>query len=282
MKKYLFLIFIVCFTSLQSEITFEKYMNWRYSPHSFKHSKLCKYSFNKNSFLTAKDLPKEKQIPKIIHQIWLGSPLPKQYYELIKTIKEKNPKWKYILWTDDNIHSLNLINLDKYETATNYGMKSDILRYEILSQYGGVYLDIDFIALKSFDALTTTASFFAGVISDGAILNGLIGSVPDHPILLDCIEEISKTELNPNRLNDFNYIMSKTGPGLLTRKIAALKRRELDNVAIYPEYFFYPIHHLERHTLSQQNKFKRILKRLKEENISFTLHCWETSWQKKY
>ena len=37
---------------------------------------------------------------------------------------------------------------DVFERAINPGMKSDIFRYEILKQIGGLYVDTDFECLK--------------------------------------------------------------------------------------------------------------------------------------
>jgi hypothetical protein len=53
-------------------------------------------------------------------------------------------------------------NKDAFSGATNYGEKSDILRYEILSQFGGIYVDCDFECLKPFDDLLSCA-FFTGL-----------------------------------------------------------------------------------------------------------------------
>ena len=40
--------------------------------------------------------------------------------------------------------SLTLKNQKAYSMAKNWGMKSDILRYEILQKFGGVYIDTDY------------------------------------------------------------------------------------------------------------------------------------------
>ena len=44
---------------------------------------------------------------------------------------------------------------DMLDTSTNWAMKSDILRLEILYKYGGIYVDIDSVALRSFGNLTS-------------------------------------------------------------------------------------------------------------------------------
>lgn len=40
-----------------------------------------------------------------------------------------------------------------FDAATNFGEKSDILRYEILEKHGGVYADVDVACVQAFDSL---------------------------------------------------------------------------------------------------------------------------------
>ena len=67
---------------------------------------------------------------------------------------------------------------------------SDILRYEILYQYGGLYVDIDFECLKNFDPLLKGLNFFAGLSNTGVfeINNALIAACPGHSILAEAVE----------------------------------------------------------------------------------------------
>ena len=55
-----------------------------------------------------------------------------------------------MLWTDDNISSVIMKNKKIYGCESNNG-KSDIFRYEILSQYGGIYLDADVLCRRPLD-----------------------------------------------------------------------------------------------------------------------------------
>ncbi len=43
------------------------------------------------------------RIPKIIHQIWIGSPLPQKYYRWQKSWQKYHPDWEYKLWTERDI-----------------------------------------------------------------------------------------------------------------------------------------------------------------------------------
>ena len=121
-------------------------------------------------------------IPKIIHQIWLGTlPIPSSYLKCMETIKEKHPTWEYKLWTDDNLPT-DFILKESFEgnnlvaddmgnpndpcsigrLKNNYARKADVLRLSLLWHFGGVYMDVDMEALKPIDDLLTGLEFFIG------------------------------------------------------------------------------------------------------------------------
>lgn len=135
-----------------------------------------------------------KRIPKIVHQIWLGSPLPEKFRYLrevmIRVLKPSN--WRFILWDEISIEIFKLKNKKAYDAAKNYGEKSDIARYEILYEMGGIYLDTDMEIYRSFDSIHSHFEFYTGIANTGTIElnNALISSIPGHSILRECIERI--------------------------------------------------------------------------------------------
>jgi len=135
-------------------------------------------------------------IPKIIHQIWLGSPFPEEFKGLQQSWIEHHQGrgWMYKLWTDNDVAQLHLHNQELYDATDNYGVKSDILRYELLFNYGGIYADVDCECLRSFDELHYTYDFYTGLQPLDALFvqigTALIASRPGHPILKYCIETI--------------------------------------------------------------------------------------------
>jgi mannosyltransferase OCH1-like enzyme len=86
-------------------------------------------------------------INKIIHQIWVGKyPLPERETRLSKEIKEKHTNYEYHLWTDDNLPDIPERLKDMYElmySKKDYVYCADMLRWLVVYQYGGWYLDID-------------------------------------------------------------------------------------------------------------------------------------------
>ncbi|MDB4435651.1 glycosyltransferase [bacterium] len=133
-------------------------------------------------------------IPKIIHQIWLGGgrlSAEQKYWQ--STWKKHNPEWEFIVW-DEN--ALRVARLDGFlfknsyiaEYATSLAEVSDLLRYEILFRYGGVYTDIDYECLKPIDDLMSGKSFVAGAESDEYMCNAFIASAKGGVEMHDLVE----------------------------------------------------------------------------------------------
>jgi mannosyltransferase OCH1-like enzyme len=213
---------------------------------------------------------KEKKIPKILHQIWLGGPIPNGYLPLIEKWKNNHPDWEFRLWGDEDIKEFDLDKDEIYNKISNLGSKSDVLRYHIVNKYGGVYTDTDFVSLKSFNPLINY-NFFSGGFSildhqngDPEIYNGLFGSVPNHPILHQCIKNVYSS------LNQ-SSILESTGPRFFTDMIFKIINGEEKDVVFLPLSYFYPFPGRLRHGPKNINKW------VKPETLC--VHLWNTSWQ---
>lgn len=208
------------------------------------------------------------RIPKIIHQIWLGSPVPERYARLQKTLKDKHPDWTYILWTDETIEAFHLENYQAYTLSKNYGEKSDIARYEILYRYGGLYADMDVECFDSFEPLHCLCDFYAGVspLSKAVqIENCIIGCCSGHPIMKECIHRLQCKDAQ--NYSYINAVMEGTGPNYLTKIFfSTLESAQTNNfisVVLPALYFFSP------------DLFKQKAITTKP---FLALHYWEGSW----
>nr|AEE63354.1 unknown [Dendroctonus ponderosae] len=88
---------------------------------------------------------------------------------------------------------------------------SDILRLLTLWKFGGIYLDLDVIVLKS---LTTLPENFAGAQSVDLVANGVMGfsrTGKGHQYMQECLEDAA--------LNFNGIIWGENGPILITRNI---------------------------------------------------------------
>ena len=233
----------------------------------------AKNAFDTN-ILKNQEYQKTPRIPKIIHQIWVGPhPFPEHCRAFQETWKKYHPDWIYILWTNKLIEQFGLKNKAQYDATANYGEKADIARYEILNKFGGLYIDTDFECLRSFDAFHHCCDFYAGVSSEGAfeVYNGLIGTIPHHPIIAGCIEQIS-THATENLSYDTLDIIKRTGPIFFTQQIVEYLPCSTTKTVIFPLTYFYPWPNGTR----LENKRSDIERWFRPE--SFAVHHWHMSW----
>lgn len=94
-----------------------------------------------------------------IHQIWLQGvdEIPPLYRKFSQTIKNKNPQFKHILWDEKKFYK-EILNYHpgfrkNYEKLPLIHLKVDYMRYIILYILGGIYVDMDARAIRSFSTI---------------------------------------------------------------------------------------------------------------------------------
>ncbi len=81
-------------------------------------------------------------IPKRIHYVWVGGPLPDAQRAYIDSWRETNPDYEFTLWNESNIDfSVNLIR--RAYDQRKWAKVADIVRLVAVLQHGGIYLDTD-------------------------------------------------------------------------------------------------------------------------------------------
>lgn len=208
-------------------------------------------------------------ITKKIHFIWAGGEklLPEENVQRIKTWAAKHPDFETYLWVDKETTSKEkldqyyarykfneapkIVLVDITEEAVvdgysryhidglvpNYGASSDILRYSILSKYGGAYFDSDVLATEDTKPLNHDGLFDSSETeilritqftqNHNAIGNDAIICTPDHPFIIDLYEAAKKNHQSTtaavssspykfgNLINVMNWTIQTTGPGVL-------------------------------------------------------------------
>ena len=227
--------------------------------------------------------PKTQKIPRIFHQIWIGkNPFP-QKYKSWQQAWQKVPGWIYKLWTDEDIESLNLHNKDLYYREKNLGARADMLRMEILYQFGGVYIDTDYELLQPelFTILNSAYDFYCGMAPVDSLKwgyfylnNAIIGSVPGHPILNAYIKNLRYVDASAE-------IVSK-GPGLFTRMILEHANKTHCDM-LFPPTFFYPVGNVQMQDdyymqIADPWQKMKALKRNCCKPETLAIHWWDGSW----
>jgi len=214
-------------------------------------------------------------IPKIIHLVWFGGERPKIFDKLVERIREINYDYELIEWNDSNIN-FNLINNELFNSCSNLGAKSDIFRFEVLYEYGGIYMDYDFLQIKKFDNILD-CDFFAGSpeCSPHETWNSIVGAKKGNEICKNFLNGlIGKSPINKGEIDK---VMWETGPYYL-HKIISETNCSCDYKKLVGKYF-YPFPATERLQI----------RKLTEEDIkycesfvnedTYCIHLHTTTWQ---
>lgn len=209
------------------------------------------------------------KIPHIIHQIWLGGECPKSYASLIDSWQKLHPGWQYKLWTDADVSKINMVNKKFFDDSKNLGEKSDIMRYEVLNQYGGVYTDVDVLCLRPLDELCSKCTFCVGVEHMSASVslagNAIIACAAGHPVIKKIIELMAK-------FRGKGSVPQRTGPWLLTTALIDLPLEQLKGVLVLPPSYFYP--------RGRGAAFKKLLPMDYIRDETLAVHYWDGVWMK--
>lgn len=231
---------------------------------------LFKDLYEKNSF--KKITPSENlKIPKIVHQIWIGKAVPEKFKLFQESWKKYHPDWEYKLWIYQDVDDFHFYNEDLIKESRNPGEISDIMRYEILYRFGGLYVDFDFECLRPHDELHKMYDFYIGIQPlDTEFVQlgiGLIGSIPGHPILRHAIVSMRSSW---NHLDYEHNPPKRTGPIFFTKSFFASAGKEGTVDIAFPVDYFYPLGCKE--FLFDYEKW--------EAQGSFGIHHWASSWMK--
>jgi mannosyltransferase OCH1-like enzyme len=190
-------------------------------------------------------------IPKRIFTIWLGDPAPKWIADCVST--HNVPGYEHRLITNSNCFRGGRY-INECLEAKLWAKAADYLRLFYLLE-GGIYLDADTEVLKPFDDLLDQ-DMFVGEEENQFVSNAIIGSKPDHPILLDCLGKMERNFIGGGDL------VFQPGMYLWTEVV-----RYSPGVKIYPPEYFLPYNHHSGEVNITKN--------------TYTVHHFSKSWLKE-
>lgn len=183
-------------------------------------------------------------VPKIIHYAWFGSPLPIVIRKRVQDWKKVLPGWKFVLWNESN-YDLKKFNFTKkmYEQG-KLGYVADELRYDVLNQYGGFYLDTDIIIKKDLKCFLSKRMVW-GFQYDNSILTSMIGSEPNQKILTNILDVYEGKRIPELQEQSFHMTSNPFVTKILKYEFPNFKcngkKQELESgIVVYPrDYFTY-------------------------------------------
>ena len=212
-------------------------------------------------------------IPKTIHYIWVGSPLPKKQRGNIDTWRKTNPDFDLVLWNEDNIDFSSPVLQDAFKRGL-WAKVADIVRLAVIGQHGGFYFDTDFELRRSLEPLRQHAcvlGFQAEDASSDWVANGMMAAEPDHWFIRLALKRLLAMRRVPFGLDR----PTRYGPKLITRLLieAGLDHYSdqgvpLKDIFICPTRLFFP--------WSFGDEFSPDC----VTSETYGVHMWEKSWEK--
>lgn len=259
-------------------------------------------------------------IPKIIHYCWIGgAPLPPLAEKCIASWKKHMPSWQIMRWDESNfdIASAPLYVRQAYE-ARKFAFVSDYVRLWALEQYGGLYMDVDFMVFRPFDDLMDKYFAFAGYEGSKRrpVMQGVLASEPHGAWVRDMlstyetrsfIKSDGSLDLTPNtsyftdRLEAQGFVADGVEKDFYLRgervsefgdekkQISNLKS-QISNVEeptfflhVFPVYYFCPILTTgeDIRTPKTYCEHKRLGSWLRPNWKSYVLRCVGSKWKAK-
>jgi hypothetical protein len=111
--------------------------------------------------------------------------MPPEYRRCYDSWAPKHPDWEILLWDREKISQLGLLN-EWVFSVDNPTVQSEVLRFEIVYSYGGIYLDADTECLKPIDQLLMLGDAFVSMRNKRHLENNGFGAIAGH----DWIEDI--------------------------------------------------------------------------------------------
>lgn len=207
-------------------------------------------------------------IPRILHRIWIGGPLPKEFAGYGRKWAELHPGWSVRLHERPPFPLRNQGLFDRAPELQPRDWKrwqSDVLRLELLWRLGGVYVDTDSDPLRPLDPLLKGVRAFTayspnpGPHGERLANNGTMGCVPGHPFFHALIEELSAWA-NAHR---GQRTARAVGPYFISH---VLESRAWPDVTVFEAPTFYPM------SLRQRDSGVR-----PDLSEAYTLHHWATT-----
>jgi hypothetical protein len=204
-------------------------------------------------------------VPRSIHQLWIGDPPPDWIKACMETVRELHPSWEYELWTERHLAELPMQHRDIYDHADRYVLpgrvhqfRSDLARYEILLQFGGVWIDTDIEMLRPLDELPTLnqrsqellggpvverpyGTWFCWESQDQWVSNAIIGHRVHRGGFLELFNAgLGRHILEVRQKAGLTTASRLTGPRHLTRQLEQWPTRAGWPVGMYDQERFFP------------------------------------------
>lgn len=212
-------------------------------------------------------------IPKHIHYVWVGGPLPEAQHAYISTWRETNPDYEFTLWNESNI-DFSIDVLSRAYNKRKWAKVADITRLVAILRHGGIYLDTDIQLYKRLDPLLDHKCFLGFQDkhpSKDWVANGVIGAEKGHWFIGHALTSLLGIRSLPGDMER----PTAFGPKLITRLLIAegLQAYSPSGVTV-KDIFVCPTEYFFPYPFGEEFRTSCIT------SDTYGVHFWERSWEK--
>lgn len=154
-------------------------------------------------------------IPKTIHYCWFGKgKYPPLVKKCIRSWKKNLPDYTLCLWNEDNFDIERIPYMKKCYEMRKWAFISDYVRLHAIYNKGGIYLDTDVVALKSFDSLLYCNAFWGleAVTEENYVFpeSGVFGAVKGFHVIGEIMDYYHQLDENHITSDDFARLCNCT------------------------------------------------------------------------
>lgn len=177
---------------------------------------------------------------KYIHYVWIDfkdemnetPKIPTDFIERMENCKKLNSDFEIKVWNGKMCYDLMKTTfpsyLPLYESLPKMIMKCDMIRYFILYEYGGIYMDCDRICIKPFDSLLEKYKEYDVLLGEMqgiqhlpfyGLGNDFMVCKKKSDFMFYCMNSIK----NDSGLFSYFQVMNVAGPVFLSKRVKSYK-----------------------------------------------------------
>lgn len=174
-----------------------------------------------------------------VFSLWIGPTLTLLEQTCINSFLEKGTA--FILYIYDNLENVptgtiirdanTVVPFSEYSNYDNPSYFSNLFRYTLLYELGGIWVDMDLVCIQPID-LSSEYIFSSEIKNDEQHTNaGIIGCPPKTTLMYDCKMEVQRSVNNARPIKH-----GQLGPKVLKKYVS---KHELDHYVLPPYVFCY-------------------------------------------
>ena len=187
------------------------------------------------------ELREPSNVPRVIHQIWWQgeSQIPtkyRPYRDAMDKFLRAHPSYTHKLWDEASclevVKELFPQNLDVFDSV-KLVEKCDMARLAILFKYGGIYLDMDFMILDSFDEFVDMYDSpnhrlvlpVEPMLANNCLIVSTPGNFVTKLLFEECVKRIKNPPLYTMASEDMKTL-EMTGPHMISKALHVSEGKE--------------------------------------------------------